>query len=157
MKVTDITSFSGEHHFLSNFYPCRVGYECVWYDSVEHAYQAAKWPVEQRGQFRQGITAAQAKRLGKQAQLPSDWHQRKYSTMRDLVSQKFLNNPDLSALLLATGTAHLIEGNQWGDTYWGVCHGFGSNYLGLILMEVRYTIINRQRLQYFFLEEHPGE
>jgi len=31
----------------------------------------------------------------------------------------------------------LIEGNTWGDTYWGVCRGRGSNNLGKLLMKIR--------------------
>lgn len=29
------------------------------------------------------------------------------------------------------------EGNTWDDTYWGVCKGVGTNYLGKLLMIVR--------------------
>jgi predicted NAD-dependent protein-ADP-ribosyltransferase YbiA (DUF1768 family) len=32
-----------------------------------------------------------------------------------------------------------VEGNSWGDTYWGVCKGKGQNKLGHILMQVRST------------------
>ena len=39
--------------------------------------------------------------------------------------------------LLDTGDAILIEGNDWGDRYWGVCDGVGQNKLGLILMGLR--------------------
>lgn len=38
---------------------------------------------------------------------------------------------------LATGDAILIEGNTWGDRFWGVCEGFGQNHLGHVLMRVR--------------------
>ena len=41
------------------------------------------------------------------------------------------------ANLLATGKATLVEGNSWGDTFWGVCRGKGKNMLGKILMRVR--------------------
>lgn len=34
-------------------------------------------------------------------------------------------------------TAQLIEGNHWGDTYWGVCYGQGLNHLGKTLARVR--------------------
>lgn len=29
------------------------------------------------------------------------------------------------------------EGNTWGDTFWGICGGQGSNMLGQLLMDVR--------------------
>ena len=31
----------------------------------------------------------------------------------------------------------LIEGNDWHDTFWGVCNGIGKNWLGKILEEER--------------------
>ena len=40
--MSKIDSFSGEHKFLSNFYPCNVTLDDIGYPSVEHAYQAAK-------------------------------------------------------------------------------------------------------------------
>ena len=42
--------------------------------------------------------------------------------------------------LLDTGDTELIEGNNWHDTFWGVCKGKGQNNLGKILMEVRKDI-----------------
>lgn len=57
--------------------------------------------------------------------------------MADIVTAKFEQNPELAARLIATAPAELIEGNSWGDTYWGVCGGQGENRLGLILMAVR--------------------
>ena len=43
----------------------------------------------------------------------------------------------MASRLINTGDAILIEGNTWGDTYWGVCDGVGENRLGKLLMEVR--------------------
>lgn len=60
--------------------------------------------------------------------------------MRDLVQDKFAEHPRLAQLLLDTGDALLIEGNNWGDSFWGVTRngdGDGANYLGKILMEIR--------------------
>ena len=56
--------------------------------------------------------------------------------MEMCVFRKF-RNPHLKELLLATGTAELIEGNTWNDTYWGVCNGKGKNMLGKTLMDCR--------------------
>ena len=36
-----------------------------------------------------------------------------------------------------TGNAYLIEGNTWGDIYWGMSNNFGENKLGIILMKIR--------------------
>ena len=60
----------------------------------------------------------------------------KLGITEDVIRQKF-NNPELKEKLIATGDAELIEGNPWGDTFWGVCEGKGENHLGKILMKIR--------------------
>lgn len=40
-------------------------------------------------------------------------------------------------MLKATGEQQIIEGNTWGDTYWGTCNDVGHNHLGKILMKIR--------------------
>lgn len=58
--------------------------------------------------------------------------------MSGLVRQKFNHRyPELRTKLLSTGDLEIIEGNHWGDTFWGVCNGTGENHLGRILMQVR--------------------
>lgn len=132
-----IDSFQGEFRFLSNFWPSNVYYDGEMYPSVEHAYVAAKTVNKDfRRVIQQTETAGQVKRLGRAIVLRSDWEQIKLSVMRDLVSQKF-KREDLAVLLLKTSPQILIEGNNWGDTFWGVCRGKGHNHLGKILMEVR--------------------
>lgn len=133
--MNPITSFKGRWSFLSNFFPVEVPYEGVVYPSVEHAYQAAKFPVEMRQSFRAG-TPAYAKKKGRQPGMRPDWDELKLAIMEDLVRQKF-QNPKLRILLESTGQVHLEEGNWWGDTFWGVCRGLGRNELGKILMKVR--------------------
>lgn len=137
-----ITSFTGEHRFLSNFFamredePIRMG--SMVFPTVEHAYQASKtWIEDERERIRCAITPGRAKRLGQHVTLAPNWEARKVREMRGLLRQKF-NYPRLSALLLATGNAELVEGNHWGDTFWGQCPvGTGLNTLGKLLMEVR--------------------
>lgn len=141
-RVTDsppvISSFTGEHRFLSNFHPAVVVLDDVEYPTVEHAYQAAKTrDAAHRALIRAARTPGAAKRLGKTAPLRADWDGgARVDVMLDLVWQKF-GRDDLRALLLATGDATLIEGNTWGDVFWGTCRGVGSNLLGRILMAVR--------------------
>jgi len=57
--------------------------------------------------------------------------------MHGLLQQKFKHGSPLADLLLKTGTQDLVEGNTWGDTFWGVCRGKGKNHLGRLLMLVR--------------------
>ncbi len=136
--MDDILKFSGEHRFLSNFYPAEVELDGLKYKSTEHAYQAAKTndPAERR-RIREAQKPGDAKRLGKQVTMRKDWEQVKVSVMEDLVRQKFTNHKDLKEKLLATGNVHLEEGNSWGDVTWGTCKGKGANWLGRILMTVR--------------------
>lgn len=132
-----IDSFQGQHRWLSNFWPSAVALDGLWYGSVENAYQAAKVPPSHRGSFRHDCSPGQAKRLGGSFPLPADWEQRKVGVMRALLRDKFSSGSLLAARLLATGDAPLIEGNTWGDRFWGVCYGVGQNHLGRLLMERR--------------------
>jgi predicted NAD-dependent protein-ADP-ribosyltransferase YbiA (DUF1768 family) len=77
-----------------------------------------------------------AKRYGKIVVMRPDWNDVRLAIMEDLVRQKFLTS-SMERLLLSTGDAELIEGNYWGDTFWGVCRGVGENHLGKILMKIR--------------------
>lgn len=131
-----ITSFIGQYRFLSNFFRHPVQYGLTW-PSAEHAFQAEKTidPIQRNWVF-EADTSREAKRRGLQVTLRSDWEDIKLSVMRDIVHAKF-QDPELRAMLLDTGNAVLIEGNDWGDTYWGVCRGVGANHLGRILMDVR--------------------
>lgn len=62
--------------------------------------------------------------------------------MEDLLREKF-QRKDLKQKLLDTGDAELIEGNTWGDTYWGMVGNKGHNHLGRLLMKVREEINER--------------
>jgi N-glycosidase YbiA len=138
--INHISSFTGDHRFLSNFYPAEVELDGIKYPSVEHAYQAAKTTdKKERKQFhkRPLPTAAESKKLGKNLDLRSDWEGVKLDVMKQLLIQKFAH-PDLKEKLLETGDALLVEGNYWGDTFWGVDkRKGGQNHLGKLLMKIR--------------------
>lgn len=135
---TKIEEFSGEFRFLSNFWLACVPHDGIEYPSTEHAYQAAKTlDFGVRWEISQLSTPGKAKRAGQKGQLRPDWEAIKKQVMTELTILKFAHHPGLKRWLLDTGTAELIEGNNWGDTYWGVCKGAGHNHLGQILMLVR--------------------
>ncbi len=137
-----IDGFHGEYGWLSNFHPCVIYYEGQRFKSVEHAYAAAKTlDLELRELVAQCPTAGKAKRLGRKLQLRADWGEVKLNLMRKFLKQKFLN-PVLGSKLILTGDTELVEGNTWGDTYWGVCQGVGENNLGKLLMEIRNNLRN---------------
>lgn len=132
-----IDKFDGEHRWLSNFFSCPVHLsEDEQYPSVEAAYQAAKtMDPEKRKRF-QTAKPAEAKRWGKILPIRPDWNTYRLGVMEDLLRQKF-SVPFFAEKLLATGEEELIEGNWWGDTFWGVCKGEGENNLGKLLMKIR--------------------
>lgn len=144
-----ITQFRGPYQWLSNFWAVPVVFDGVTYPCVENAYQAAKTLDQvQRQQF-VGATAGAAKRMGRSLTVRPDWDAVKLQVMEDLLRQKFADEA-LRQRLMATGSAELVEGNWWGDTFWGV-HMFGKdgpatyplakprgeNHLGRLLMRIR--------------------
>lgn len=136
-----INKFDGEYAFLSNFTPCKVTYNGRTYRTVEHAFQAAKSLDEMEQKIFLFVSdPAEAKRWGRQVHLRPDWEQVKDNIMKDLLKQKFSQEP-FKSQLLATGNIKLVEGNTWNDTYWGICKGRGLNMLGTLLMEVRSELI----------------
>jgi ribA/ribD-fused uncharacterized protein len=141
MTTQPILEFFGENRFLSNFYPAELVWDGIIWPSAEHAYQAAKvLDREERLRFSRMRTPSEAKKSGKTLVLRDDWEEVKYDIMLEIVRAKFKQNPDMRARLLATGDAHLEEGNNWHDRTWGVCppgSNIGLNYLGEILMTVR--------------------
>ena len=130
-----INEFRGQYFWLSNFYSAPVVYAGRRYPNNEAAFQAAKCPGME-DEF-VDLNPSQAKRLGRRVPLRGDWEHVKDEVMYEICKQKFLQNPELLERLIATGDAKLVEGNDWGDRYWGVCGGVGRNKLGKILMELR--------------------
>lgn len=154
-----ITRFSGSRAVLSNFYPSPVYFDGVLYPTVEHAYQATKTmnPAE-RCQVRDAPTPGRAKALGRRVTLRPDWDEMKINVMRELLREKFLFNRRRGLALLSTGDAELIEGNTWGDKFWGAVwsehHSIvakdnlpgrwvGENHLGKLLMEIRRELVEK--------------
>lgn len=112
-------------------------FEGMLYPSTEHAYQAAKsLDLAIRTEIQNAKNARHAKQLGQTVKLREDWESVKLNVMLTLLREKFKDGFERDALL-ATDGADLIEGNTWGDTFWGVCEGKGSNHLGRLLMQVR--------------------
>jgi len=141
-----IRQFTSEYSWLSNFYPCSIYYNKKYYSSVEAAFQAQKCINDEEQNLFINLDAGKAKRLGKKVKLRPDWETVKEQIMYDLLLIKFINNDELKTKLLATGDDYIIEGNNWGDRYWGVCPPEsepgknGLNRLGELLMLVRSSI-----------------
>lgn len=147
MTQPAITRFEGKHAFLSNFYHHPFTTESgELVNTVEHAYQAAKTTNRLLAEaIRNAPTAGRAKRAGNAVRLRSDWEAVKVDVMRSLLRRKF-QDPDLRQMLLDTGDAVLVEGNDHHDNFWGVCScptctaKPSYNMLGELLMELRKEI-----------------
>lgn len=136
----------GNPSFLSNMYETPITYDGIEYGSVEAAFQAQKYALGTKDRRKKQQAFATKWRdnpkgaKGAGARIRSfdeeEWEGRKVDVMRDLLNIKF-SNPVLREMLENTGSAELIEGNDWGDTFWGVCKGKGANTLGRLLMEIR--------------------
>lgn len=132
-----IDSFTDEYYFLSNFSDSVFVYDGIQYQNAESAFQAQKCENRiEREQF-STLNSTEAKKLGRKISLRKDWEAIKVDQMRQIVSEKFRQNPDLKEKLINTGDAYLEEGNTWGDRIWGTVDGRGANLLGQILMTLR--------------------
>jgi len=126
-----IDSFRGRYAFLSNFYSFNGE------PSVEHIFQSMK--CQSMGEqiwVLSSPSPGTAKRRGRKVSLRPDWEEIKLEIMEMCLREKF-SDPVLKKMLLETEEEELIEGNNWGDTYWGVCQGKGENHLGRLLMKIR--------------------
>lgn len=146
-----IPKFDGEYAFLSNFYPSPITVEPknvskITFPTGEHMFQALKYKaIEDSGSAEDYIKLVNAnpdpnhaKRAGKRVLIDvAKWDSIKIEMMRQTVWEKFKQHPDLLQRLLDTGPAMLVEGNTWGDKFWGRVDGQGYNMLGCILIEVR--------------------
>jgi ribA/ribD-fused uncharacterized protein len=110
-----ISEFTGKYFFLSNFYK-----EDETGLTNEHRFQAMKAVHPQVSkEILYAPTAREAKRLGRLTALRPDWDDIKRDMMEMTLRHKFEENPELRQKLINTGDEILIEGNNWGDDYWG--------------------------------------
>jgi len=133
-----IGEFRGKYRFLSNFsLHSFVDEKGVHWATSEHYYQAAKTddPIR-KAMISVAPSPGKAKALGAGIQ-GDNWHDISIDIMRKALRFKFDQNEDIKQKLLETGDAVLIEGNNWGDDFWGQVNGKGLNMLGKLLMELR--------------------
>ena len=134
-----IESFTGKYRWMSNFHPVDIPFEGRTYMSVEAAYVAAKTLDETERKFIHSLpTSGKCKAFGRNGiTLRYDWDHIKLGVMEQLLREKFKERTDLATRLIETGDCEIIEGNWWGDTFWGVCKGKGENHLGRLIMKIR--------------------
>ncbi|RIA97874.1 hypothetical protein C1645_719390 [Glomus cerebriforme] len=131
---------------FSNFFEAEILIDGETWPTVEHYFQAQKFPSQPEIQqkIRNFKTPGQAKNFGvKHSGLRSDWEQVKDNVMHEALRAKFSQHRNLRKLLLSTGDAELVESSPT-DSYWGNAArkdgSEGFNKLGLLLMEIRKTL-----------------
>lgn len=162
-----MTSFQdpqGHHLWASNFF-----WHHGW--TVEHEFQSMKTlNFAEQMTIRHADSPGKAKRLGRSCTLRKDWEEVKDSAMWACLGQKF-QYPEMLLPLLDSGDTILVEGNTWGDRYWGATpiaksedirtliekHGdwiwdsgkgpvlYGRNMLGRQLMQLRTELLKVHR------------
>jgi len=141
METLEFNSKSAAYNELSNFHWSPFTLEGKIWPTVEHFFQAQKFPADPHLQerVRSAKTALGAKRLGrtKTTAFRSDWETVKDTVMYTAIKAKFQQNPELLTRLKDTGDVWLIEKSR-SDSYWGSGpNGCGLNKTGRILMKVR--------------------
>ncbi len=137
-----MTRFRGAYAFLSNFYPSPIPVGDLVAPTAEHAFQLLKTNnLEERRWICDAATPAMAKRRGRTVTIRADWFQCRLEAMGMVLRMKFAPGTELAAQLIATGDADLVEGNTWGDQFWGVSRGRGQNHLGRLLMKIRAELL----------------
>jgi ribA/ribD-fused uncharacterized protein len=140
-----VKQFQGRWRDFSNFAHWPVRIYGKTFPTAEHAFVFAKNPDAWDDEWIK-LKPGQIKRKGRKIRLRPDWEEVKLDIMLEICLAKFSQHAELRALLLSTGIAMLIEGNDWHDTFWGICDGcrrwgphapIGHNNLGRILMMVR--------------------
>lgn len=151
MKTGVINSFRGEHYFLSNYYTAPFTWQGMSFHSAEQAFAYAKTNYNDKPASRnlsqrailEATTPGEAKKLGRKVSIDLDeWEKNKVMHMRSIVHAKFMTAGNaIAGQLINTGATMLVEGNDWGDKFWGRCKEgdkwVGLNTLGVILMEER--------------------
>jgi len=140
--------FSNFHisHFTAPWWGDPQSHELVW-PSAEHYYQAAKLTsVADVAKILESDSPGRSKKLGRSLPNRSDWQACSIRAMRDTLTLKFAidgeNGDALAYALLTTGDRMLVEGNTWGDQFFGMVKNEqgtyqGQNWLGLLLMARR--------------------
>lgn len=141
------------YFFLSNMYRLENPIQTdtgIYVPTSEHAYQSAKFVnpriCREIASLERGIdTKERAHELELAGEeLVEGWDEIKLGFMNRFVRDKFQLNPAIAELLVNTGDEEIVEGNTWGDRYWGVCppgSTNGQNNLGKIHMQVRAELV----------------
>lgn len=128
-------------------FPCKVYFEGEYYNSVAHAYAAAKTDDEEkRRRIRKAPTFQEMLSIAQYVEESPIFTAKKYSLMESLTRDKFRRDRELREKLKATNTRSLVNVLLGNDAragsnnetiaeklYWGMIDSKGENKLGEIL------------------------
>ena len=144
-----IDAFRGEWRFLSNMHECSVMLDGRVFGSSEAAYHSLKFddpPVKDR--LAAARDGKEAKRIAESLSPREGWPNERVHAMRTAVEAKFAQNAELGARLVGTIPYTLVEGNDWGDNFFGHdrsnADGPHLNMLGRVLMDTRFKLAHLQ-------------
>jgi predicted NAD-dependent protein-ADP-ribosyltransferase YbiA (DUF1768 family) len=154
-----IERFRGEYFPFSNMYPLHEWIEAdcgVLVPTSKHAYMANRFKdtriqlavAAARGLetssaiYKDGLAAKKLAHelIAAGEKLSAANPIARIALMRRVVRQKVDKNDAVRSLLTSTDEQDIQEGNDWGDTFWGVSpvgSAIGQNNLGKIYMELR--------------------
>ncbi len=128
---------------FDNRYPVKFTLDGKEWNSVEHYYQAMKFPElpDYQEQIRLAPTATAAAKLGKTKDpskpIRADWKEKRESILQTALVAKFDQNPALDKMLIDTYPRPLVFADA-NDAFWGYGRTkMGQNKLGTLLMNLR--------------------
>ena len=145
-----VGSFSGDLEFLSNMHKIPIYFNESKYDnfqpdfkvypSSENLYQALKCKYIKDRELFQNVDPYKSKRIGKTVEIRYDWDNVRLEAMKLAIDLKF-KNIELAEKLIDLPDDKIIEFNNWGDRFFGICNGEGLDHLGKILRAKKQQII----------------
>jgi ribA/ribD-fused uncharacterized protein len=132
-----------EYKELDNRFPSPFTLDGKTWPTVEHYYQASKFPTlpEFQEEIRLMPTASAATKAGKTKDpakpIRPDWKEQREAILRRAIPAKFEENPTLKQKLLETYPRPIVFADA-NDGFWGYGRTkMGQNKLGTLLMEYR--------------------
>jgi len=126
-----------DSRWLKNTYPVLISFDGDKYKSVDEAFYAAQTPIRNERKY--------LKELGycNKLTIRGDWEDVKIEIMEQFLIQKF-TKPRFKRWLIFTKDLPIEFRNKECEHFWGkcfcyTCKGIGENYLGEMIMNIRYS------------------
>jgi len=142
MLIIQFYKSVGEYGYLSNLFPCNIELWGRVFPSAEHAYQYRKFKDRKIADWAMTAPAPRFIAILAHGLFPYDvtenWTTLKIDVMREVLFQKFRQNPELFTKLKVETEGKELQEASKSDKFWGIGKkGDGQNMLGKLLMELR--------------------